>query len=394
MKFIILLLILFSQLAFSQDNNDGVSLAQVQKMIDDSLASKWYEKILIKGYAQFRYNRVGESNNKLNCTSCDRSVGDKQGFFMRRARLVFHGQVSDRVTIYIQPDYASDAVTQNYFQIRDAYFDYILTQNSEWRIRTGISKVPFGYSNLQSSSMRAPLDRDDAFNTGAPNERDMGVYLMYAPQEIRKRFKDLAVLKGSGDYGMIAIGGYNGQSLNRKEQNNDLHRVVRATYPFKLQSGQFIEASLQAYEGKFFVESVAKDFYDTRQGASLIVYPQPLGFQLEYNVGRGPKFSPGENRVKNDDVKGGYAQVNYLINNGPHRFFPYVRYQEYSGGRKLENGALSKVQELEVGSEWQPNPAFELTAAYAQADRVLQSTLANRSHEKGNLIRLQAQFNY
>lgn len=393
MKIFIILALILPCFAFAQ-NNEGVSLAQVQKMIDDSLASKWYERILLKGYAQFRYNRLGESNKELNCSSCDRSIGDKQGFFMRRARLVFHGQVSDRVFIYIQPDYATDAVNQNYFQIRDAYFDYSLTQNSEWRIRTGISKVPFGFSNLQSSSARAPMDRDDSLNTGAPNERDTGVFLMYAPLEIRKRFKELAALKGTGDYGMLAIGGYNGQSLNKREQNNDLHRVVRLTYPWKLESGQFIEASIQAYEGKFFVESVTNDYYDARQAASFIIYPQPLGFQIEYNIGRSPEFSPEDNKVKNADLKGGYAQLNYQFTSGNHRFFPYVRYQEFEGGRKLESASLSRVTEWEVGTEWQPNSAFEFTAAFADSDRLIQSSLSNRVSQEGNLIRLQAQFNY
>jgi hypothetical protein len=39
--------------------------------------------------------------------------------------------------------------------------------------------------------------------------------------------------------------------MNRPEKNNDLHRVIRVTYPWKLASGQFVEASLQAYKGKY-----------------------------------------------------------------------------------------------------------------------------------------------
>ncbi len=393
MKFLLVLVFVLPCVSFAKAN-EGVSLAEVQKMIDQNLTSKWYEKLLLRGYAQFRYNRLGESNKDLNCGSCDRSIGDNQGFFMRRARIILQGMVSDRVFVYIQPDYASDATNQNYFQIRDAYFDYSLTQNAEWRIRTGLSKIPYGFANLQSSSNRAPLDRDDGLNTAVPNERDTGVFLMYAPDEIRKRFRELALLKGSGDYGMLAVGGYNGQALNRREQNNDLHRLVRLTYPWKLENGQFIEASIQAYEGQFFVDNVSENYYDARQAASFIVYPQPLGFQIEYNVGRSPKFSPEDNKVKNDDLKGGYAQINYQYNTGTHRFFPYVRYQQYDGGRKFENASLSRVTEWEIGTEWQPNPALELTAAFADSDRVIQSSLTNRNSESGNFIRLQAQFNY
>lgn len=401
MKILLLLLLIVSQTAFAQEEK-ATTVADIQKVVQDTLSSKWYEKIQLRGYSHFRYNRLFETNSKLKCASCDRSIGDKQGFFLRRARLTFFGEVSDRVFIYIQPDYSTDAVTQqSYFQIRDAYFDYALNESKEWRIRTGISKVPYGFDNLQSSSNRGPLDRDDALNSGAPNERDIGLFLMYAPTEIRKRFKDLTSnnLKGTGDYGLFSFGAYNGQSLNRAEKNNDLHRVVRMTYPFKLKNGQFIEASLQAYEGQFNtyndVAALDKDVYDQRTAASFIVYPQPFGFQAEYNVGQGPEYDKQTNSIQSQKLKGGYVQVNYQYYVQDQRFFPYVRYQEYDGGKKLEAGSPSnQVREWEFGTEWQPNTALELTIAYAKSDRTTQSSPTNLSHQVGQLLRMQAQFNY
>jgi hypothetical protein len=402
MKLLCLLFLIIS-FSVSAQSEQRTSVTQVQKMINDSLASKWYEKIQLRGYAHFRYNRLFESNNQLRCSSCDKSIGDKQGFFLRRARLILFGEVSDRVFIYIQPDYATDAqassgTQNNYLQIRDAYFDYALTEDKEYRVRTGISKVPFGFENLQSSSNRAPLDRTDPINSADPNERDTGVFFMYSPTAMRQTFKELTQnsLKGTGDYGMIATGVYNGQSLNRPEVNNDLHRVLRLSYPVKLKSGQFIEGSLHAYEGKFGIVSsgVTKNYYDQRSGASFIVYPQPLGIQIEYNVGSGPEYDPKQNKVRVQNLEGGYAQVNYQVFSGKHRFFPYVRYQTYKGGKKLEGGAFSEVYEYEVGSEWQPNNAFEMTVAFANSDRITQSSLTNRDHQEGHLVRLQAQFNY
>ena len=401
MKIWFLLLTVFIS-GYSTAQSEGTDLATIKKTINDTLASKWYEKIQLRGYAQVRYNRLGETNNELKCDACDKSIGDNQGLFLRRARLTFFGEVNDRVFVYIQPDYATDAgSSQSYFQIRDAYFDYALSENKDFRIRTGISKVPFGFENLQSSSNRAPLDRDDAINTAAPNERDLGVYFMWSPTEIRKRFKELTSnsLKGSGDYGLFAIGAYNGQTLNKAEKNNDLHRVVRVTYPFKLKSGQFIEASLQAYEGQYAAvvdtsTGVTEDFYDQRSAASLIIYPQPLGLQVEYTIGQGPEFSPEDGRVVTDELKGGYAMLNYQVFTQNARYFPFVRYQEYEGGRKLDDGKLYETREWEFGTEWQPNSAFELTAAYAISDRLYQSSASNRNRQSGNMIRLQAQFNY
>ena len=399
MKAFFLMLLLTAGLVHAQEK-EGTSVAQLQKIVNDTLANKWYERIQLKGYAHFRYNRAFETNRNLNSSSTDKSIGNNKGFFLRRARLTFFGEVSDRVFVYIQPDYSQDVGTgstpQNYLQIRDAYFDYALDDAKEWRIRSGISKVPYGFSNLQSSSNRGPLDRDDSLNTGAPNERDTGVFLMYAPTEVRKRFKDLTAnnLKGTGDYGMIAIGAYNGQTLNKGEENNDLHRVIRLTYPFKLNNGQFIEASIQAYEGQYRINT-GEDFYDQRTAASFILYPQPIGFQVEYNVGTGPEFDKESNTTKQENLSGGYAQLNYQYNYKNHRFFPYTRYQYYDGGRKTDNGNHMVTNEWEFGTEWQPNPALEITAAYAISDRVVESATASQNlDENGQLLRLQAQFNY
>ncbi len=401
------LLILLSLPAFAQDQQ-GTSLADIQKAVNDTLASKWYERIQLRGYAQFRYNRTLETNEKYACSTCDTSIGKNQGFFMRRARLTFFGDVTDRVFIYIQPDYAQTATNgvtagtgtqnQNFLQIRDAYFDYALDSDKEFRIRTGISKVPYGYDNLQSSGNRAALDRTDAINNAAPNERDLGVFLMYAPTNVRKIFKELTSnnLKGTGDYGMFAIGVYNGQTLNRGEQNEDLHRVARATYPWKTASGQYYEASVAAYEGKFDTDLTANqsNTYDQRSVASFVMYPQPFGFIAEYNVGQGPEFSVGKGTITKKNLKGGYAQVNYQYQHNSHRFFPYVRYQEYDGGRKLDNAARVFVSEVEAGTEWQPNPAVELTVAYGKGTRLRQASLTDKQNESGSLVRLQAQFNY
>ena len=408
MKAFCLLLLLLVSSAYAQEK--GTSISDIQKVVNDTLASKWHERIQMKGYAQMRYSRLFETNSNLTHTTNDKSIGNNKGFFLRRARLNFFGEVTDRVYIYIQADYSQDAGTggtpQNYLQLRDGYFDYALTDDKEWRVRTGVSKVPYGFDNLQSSSTRGPFDRSDAMNTGTPNERDTGLFLMYAPTEIRKRFKELTAnnLKGTGDYGMVAIGAYNGQSLNKGEENNDLHRVVRFTYPFKLASGQFIEASVQAYEGKFKtagskatddVPTAAKDYYDQRSAASLIVYPQPIGFQVEYNVGQGPEFDKNKGEVASGNLSGGYAMVNYSANYKNHRFLPYARYQEYEGGRKIDNANRMQTREWEFGTECQPNPALEITAAYAVSNRIVESaTPASNSNQNGQMLRLQAQFNY
>ena len=69
-------------------------------------------KVSIYG-AIVRYNRLLETNANLKCEQCDRSWGDGGGFFLRRIRLIFSGNIHPQVYFYLQPDLASSAATDN-----------------------------------------------------------------------------------------------------------------------------------------------------------------------------------------------------------------------------------------------------------------------------------------
>lgn len=359
------------------------------------------EKINFRGYAQLRYNRLLETNPQLTCDQCDKSWGENGGFFFRRIRMIVYGDIHERIYFYIQPDFASGGA--NYAQIRDAYFDLGLDSKQEFRLRIGQSKVPFGFENLQSSQNRIPLDRNDGLNSAVANERDIGVMLYFAPKEVRERFSRLVSsgLKGSGDYGVIALGMYNGQTANQPEKNNSLHTVSRITYPFELSNGQMIEGSLQGYTGKFVIErnkltdNDQREFKEYRYGASLIVYPQPFGLQAEYNLGRGPQFDPESGDVLDKPISGGYVMASYFLKAEKDLFIPFMRYHYYNGGKKHEFDAMKhRVKELEIGVEWQPHRAFELVAMYTISDRTFENSLNPSNRQKGSLLRLQAQVNF
>jgi hypothetical protein len=370
-----------------------------------SSAKKWYDKISLRGYAQLRYNRLLETNDKLKCEQCDKSWGENGGFFLRRGRLVFSGDISERLYIYIQPDFASSVSNsfQHSFQIRDAYFDLALDTKKEYRLRFGQSKVPYGFENMQSSQNRLSLDRADPTNSAASNERDLGVFFYWANAEIRERFAYLVKsgLKGSGDYGVFALGMYNGQTANKAELNNEPHIVSRITYPFKLKSGQIIETSLQAYTGNFVIEKNTKNkatlssFSDRRIGASVILYPQPFGFQAEYNIGEGPEFNTITTTTELKNLKGGYAQMMWRKKIGENHITPFIKYQYYNGGKKYEIDARKYiVEDIEIGMEWQLKDYFELTTMYTISDRTFEDASLPINHQTGTLLRLQAQFNF
>ncbi len=387
----------------------GISNAQTEPTVaKPKTAKSWYESISIRGYAQVRYNRLLETNGKLKCEQCDKSWGENGGIFLRRMRIILYGQISKRAYVYIQPDFASSASSTglHFGQLRDAYFDLGLDDKNEFRVRLGQSKIPFGFENMQSSQNRLPLDRNDALNSAISNERDLGAFFYWAPENKRKLFSSLVKdgLKGSGDYGIVAFGFYNGQTANKPEQNNKLHVVSRITYPFEIGS-QIIETSLQAYSGKYVVTSdqvsasvgVLKDrnYTDRRAAASFVLYPKPFGIQAEYNIGEGPEFNKSTDSIEVQKLSGGYVTLSYMTKFKNQIFIPFTRYQHFDGGKKHELDARSyNVDELELGVEWQPNPSFELVTMYTISKRRFEDFKLRDNIQSGNLLRIQAQINF
>ena len=400
---VLLLLILNLQ---SQDSIPKTIVSELPKV--EEKKAHWSDKITIRGYTQVRYNRLFESNSDLVSEQGDKSIGNKQGFFIRRMRIIFFGQLSDNVYFYIQPDFASSAssTSLHFGQLRDAYFDVSLDKKREFRFRIGQSKVPYGFENLQSSQNRLPFDRNDALNSAVSNERDLGVFFMYCPKKVRELYSSFVNdgLKGSGDYGIFSFGLYNGQVANKPELNNNSHIVSRLTYPIKL-GNQIIEPGIQAYSGMWVmpkdqITSTTKvvksyEYLDQRYAASLVLYPKPFGIQAEYTIGKGPEYDAGKDSILTKDLKGGYVTLSYIIKIKKHIIIPFVRGSTYQGGKKHELDARSyRVDEIEGGIEYQPFKNFEFTAAYLYSDRTTSDRTKENNYQFGSLLRLQAQLNF
>lgn len=402
MKKIICLWILFPSLCLMAQNTTKTE------------EKKWYEKMRLSGYAQFRYNRLFETNPDLKCEQCDRAWGDNNGFSFRRARLQYQGQVHERLFAYIQFDYsagvrvkADNSENIHYVQLRDAYFDWGLDPKNEFRIRVGQSKVPFGFENMQSSSNRLPMDRADALNSAAPNERDFGVFFMWTPEKIRKLQRDTLTnsgWKGYGDYGVFTIGVYNGQATNKPELNNSLHSVIKLSYPFKL-GNQIIEPGIMAYKGQYtltgdqissgvgYLENMR--YQDQRIAIGIVAQPKPIGYMAEYTRGTSPGYSILQDSIMNMPLEGGYATICYRKQWKDKIFIPFARTQYYKGAKKVERDArYYRLNEYEFGLECLLFKNLELTGSYVISHRRYSDHSTPEYNEKGKLFRLQLQFNY
>jgi hypothetical protein len=75
------------------------------------------------------------------------------------------------------------------------------------------------------------------------------------------------------------------------------------------------------------------------------------------------------------------------------KIYPFAKFQYYDGGKKFEKDARSYVvRDYELG--WEPIKAFELVATWVIADRTFEDSALLNNRQRGNLLRLQAQFNF
>lgn len=368
---------------------------------------KWFQSLSIGGYLQIRYNGLFETNPNLNCEQCDKAWGEGNSFSIRRARLVLSGNIHPQIFFYIQPDFASAVSgTNNFAQLRDAYFDVGVDKKNEFRFRIGQSKVPFSFENLQSSRNRLSLDRNDGTNSSFTNERDLGVHFMWAPSKRRALFKSLVAegLKGSGDYGVISLGIVNGQPLNTRDLNNNKHVVLRASYPFYIKK-QIFEASIQGYSGMYQMRqsdistgvkhNQNLNYKDERVGVTAVWYPKPFGIQAEYNIGRGPEFNKYTDSIETKNLSGGYILLNYQLRLKNQVIIPFVKYKYYDGGKKFERDARSyHVNEMEFGVEWEMWKHFEIVLMYTLSERRYEDFILRENFQRGNVLRIQAQFSF
>ena len=391
-----------------------------QASATEKKSKAWYERLSLRGYTQMRYNAFLSGDDTAPAGQSrlrsvhDSSISDKSSFSLRRVRLVVQGDISDRVSLYLQSDFAAAVNNQagsekreGFVQLRDAYADVFLDKAKTFRLRLGQSKVPYGWENMQSSSNRLTLDRSDAINSAVPGERDLGIVGYYTPPSVQKIWDRLGDegQKLFGNYGAFGFGVFNGQGINKTEQNRGLMKVAFATWPFELDGlgGMFEDqvfeiggsAMMNDYQPELRTGISPVAYDEKRVGIHAMLYPQPFGIQAEWNWGKGPEFDRASQSIETKNLNGGYVQMMYrLPTESAGVLVPYGRWQRYRGGWKGgTNAPRLETNELELGLEWQPWKALEITLAYARMKRA-EADERRMGRATGDLIRTQVQWNY
>lgn len=377
---------------------------------------RWYERIRINGYVQTRV-ALGATTDKF-----DISLGDRFGaqnpreFYMRRVRMVFQGQISERLAFFLQGAFEGTQQALSAAEFIDAYADYYLTKDRVHRLRFGLHRVPNAFDTYRSSTNRQELDRHESIQSGAPGERDLGIAYYWSPKTAQERFSQLAAYhNGPGDYGVFGIMVYNGQARNRPELNGDKHVGLRLAYPFELPNGRLLETGIMAYRGIFSVtgagaptstaaarcrDSLNKeggcDVNDERVTAYFWTPPQPWGLLAEGTIGRGPKRNPANNFIEESSLYGGYVQGYYTWRySDVGMLTPYVRWGEYYGGFKSLSGAPDgQSRTWNFGLVWEPDTHWRFTTELMLKDGANSTLVANRLQDTfdGSLVRFQAQW--
>jgi hypothetical protein len=399
----------------AEERAQALEQAAVAKLAEGPKKKTWYETLKIDGYTQVRQTeQMNDAAKLIGGLPADRSVDNAQSIVIRRARFKITGDIG-RVSLYTQFDLAAsvDSGTSRNFgmQTRDIYADIALDEDREHRVRVGVSKVPYGWVNLQSSQNRLAIERPEALNSAVEGERDQGVYYMWADKEQRALFKkhNAEGFKGSGDYGVFTAGFFGGTGLNKADNNGEVHSLLRFSYPWVSASGQMYEAGVGAYAGRFKVTPTAvggvtptadarqlsDGFKDRRTFATFVMFPQPWGIEAEWTSGQGPQLNDAGTRIEEQDLNGGYVLVNYRYQYGEgSELLPFVRWNYYDGARKFGTNAHKMVvNDLDIGFEWQWRPEVELSMMY--------SLTGERTNAAGTAIikdarrlAIQLQFNY
>ena len=277
-------------------------------VVSRALAGKWYERLSLRGYTQFRGSEVTSERGAVLEVPADRTVNPNESFAIRRGRLVLSGDVADHLSLYLQTDQSGNIGTGDFaVQLRDLYGDVWLDQEQDVprAPRAVEGAVRLGQSPIEPEPGAARASRRDQQRrrrrTRSRRHGDVGVDDRAATVPRPRR----PGLKGSATTAWRPSGSA-GQGLNRPDQNGDPRVLARVSLSVqdrgrpvhRVRRPGLSRAFRRAHPGH---HQRWGDLHTRRSpvtacsthawALTAIVYPQPVGVEAEWNFGEGPELS-------------------------------------------------------------------------------------------------------
>jgi hypothetical protein len=311
--------------------------AAAQAAGEEKPKPKWTDTVKVSGYAQTRFQHYPDAE------------GDDPDneFLVRRARVKVTASPTDRMEGQFEVELGEGEVAAT-----DAWLQYDASPGGNWRVRAGQQRMPFGFEVPQPTQLVLPLEPSWVGRTMFPGLRDTGVVVYWTRPADRALFDGARKQDfGTGDYGNLAVGVFNGQGMNETETNDGKHVSIRLAKPFEL-GDRYAEAGVSYITGSYTSAAADADVDDELLGAHFYLPPRPLGLQAEYYTGE----------TEGGDLDGYYAMGLWRPEDDQVAF---VRYDQYRGPRKGRGlGNVFDRDRWSLGYAYYLNDATKLTAEY------------------------------
>ncbi len=268
--------------------------------------------VKLNGYVQVRYTHYWDTGT--------------DGFRIRRARLVFKGEILKNVNFKLQVDGARSPI------LLDAAVE--ISSIPYATLSFGQFKVPFSLENLTSSSALDLVNRTQTVEQLCP------------AQDIGAAGRDIGVtVHGKFSIVEYTLGVFNGSGINRTDMNDQKDMVGRLVFrPFN-----------------FFTLGVSHYIGDQRIFGGARVNRDRTG--VDVFLSRGPAFLKGEYIFARDDqyersgwyVRGAYSFI-------PEKLQALINYDSYDLGLAL---AGNRRDALTLGVNWYFSQKTKLQINYA-----------------------------
>lgn len=205
------------------DKHEGrINALDDRVLVNESDLGK-LNKIKVSGYVQAQWELYGKDLEKTN--------GYNNTFFIRRARVKFTYEATDRIKFVIQPDFSTGNL-----QLKDAYAVVNIPKLKDWTLWAGQMNRP-DYEVEYSSSQREVIERSRYTTTIYPGEREIGAKLEYNGSKVPLLFQV-----------MVMNGNFTGTQAKDVDSKKDV--MARLVYTFKMPgAGLGIDLGASGYFG-------------------------------------------------------------------------------------------------------------------------------------------------